>query len=46
MNKVYIFDVDGTLTPSRRAMTPDFEDFFYEWSKDKTFYLVSGCDLD
>ena len=28
MNKVYIFDVDGTLTPSRRPMTDNFENFF------------------
>ena len=45
MNKVYIFDVDGTLTPSRRTMTPEFEDFFYMWSKGKKYYLVSGSDL-
>ena len=25
MKKIYIFDVDGTLTPSRRRMTEDFE---------------------
>lgn len=46
MNKVYIFDVDGTLTPSRRKMTEDFARFFDEWSKENTFYLVSGSDID
>jgi len=46
MNKVFIFDVDGTLTPSRRRMTEDFARFFDEWSKKNTFYLVSGSDLD
>ena len=25
MARIYIFDVDGTLTPSRRRMTKDFE---------------------
>ena len=30
MERIYIFDVDGTLTPSRRAMTEDFEVFFYD----------------
>ena len=45
MNKIYIFDVDGTLTPSRRTMTPDFEMFFSRWAKENTFYLVSGSDL-
>ena len=29
MNKIYIFDIDGTLTPSRRPMTTDFENFFF-----------------
>jgi phosphomannomutase len=46
MDKIYIFDVDGTLTPSRRRMTEDFARFFDEWSKKNTFYLVSGSDLD
>ena len=46
MNKVYIFDVDGTLTPSRQRMTEEFARFFDEWSKENTFYLVSGSDLD
>ena len=46
MHKIYIFDVDGTLTPSRRPMTHDFEEFFYEWSKNKKYYLVSGSDLE
>ena len=30
MKKIYIFDVDGTLTPSRRMMTEDFEVFFFK----------------
>ena len=46
MNKVYIFDVDGTLTPSRRPMTEYFENFFFKWANKNTFYLVSGSDLD
>ena len=46
MNKVYIFDVDGTLTPSRRPMTNDFEMFFSRWAKENSFYLVSGSDLN
>ena len=33
MKKVYIFDVDGTLTPSRQKMTEDFLEFFEQWSK-------------
>ena len=46
MDKIYIFDVDGTLTPSRRPMTDDFEIFFFKWANKNTFYLVSGSDLD
>ena len=46
MSKVYIFDVDGTLTPSRRPMTRSFDDFFFKWANRNTFYLVSGSDLD
>ena len=26
--KIYIFDVDGTLTPSRQKMTEEFSKFF------------------
>ena len=46
MKKIYIFDVDGTLTPSRRKMTEDFLEFFNGWSKKNSFWLVSGSDLD
>ena len=46
MRRIYIFDVDGTLTPSRRPMTEDFLEFFNGWSKRNNFYLVSGSDLD
>ena len=45
MDKIYVFDVDGTLTPSRKPMNFEFEEFFYKWSKDKKYYLVSGSDL-
>ena len=46
MENIYIFDVDGTLTPSRRAMTEDFEVFFSKWAKKNIFYLVSGSNLE
>ena len=46
MDKVYIFDVDGTLTPSRQKMTPKFKKFFGEWSKKNKFYLVSGSNIE
>ena len=46
MKRIYIFDMDGTLTPSRREMTPGFEEFFSQWAKENTFFLVSGSDLE
>jgi len=45
MNKIYIFDVDGTLTPSRQKMTNEFREFFEQWAIHNTFYLVTGSDL-
>ena len=46
MGKVYIFDVDGTLTPSRLPMTKEFLEFFDSWSKRNPFYLVTGSDIN
>tara|TARA_Y100001973_G_scaffold36730_1_gene55345 strand:- start:165 stop:929 length:765 start_codon:yes stop_codon:yes gene_type:complete len=45
MNRIYIFDVDGTLTPSRQKMTKEFKEFFEKWTKKNKFYLVTGSDL-
>ena len=42
----YIFDIDGTLTPSRLPIDPEFEKFFLEWMKDKKVYFVTGSDKD
>ena len=39
MKNIYIFDVDGTLTPSRKMMTDDFVEFFKEWSENNIFYI-------
>jgi phosphomannomutase len=38
--------MDGTLTPSRREMTSNFETFFSLWAKENTFFLVSGSNLE
>ena len=46
MDKIYIFDVDGTLTPSRLRMTEEFAKFFDKWSSKNKYYLVTGSDLD
>ena len=45
MERIFIFDVDGTLTPSRLPMTEEFKKFFEEWIKKNKFYLVTGSDL-
>lgn len=42
----YLFDVDGTLTPSRLPIDEEFESFFLNWMKDKNVYLVTGSDKD
>ena len=46
MDKIFMFDVDGTLTPSRLIMTEKFAKFFDKWSKRNKYYLVTGSDLD
>ena len=45
MDRRFIFDVDGTLTPSRLPMTKEFQKFFKQWIKKNKFYLVTGSDL-
>ena len=45
VDKVYIFDVDGTLTPSRLPMTKEFEKFFGKWAEKNWYWLVTGSDL-
>lgn len=40
----FIFDVDGTLTPSRGIIQPEFHDFFLKFCNDFNVYLVTGSD--
>lgn len=40
----FIFDIDGTLTPSRLRMDAKFESFFIRWMKNKNVFLVTGSD--
>ena len=42
----HVFDVDGTLSPSRLKMDPEFQTFFLEWMKGKNVYFVTGSDKD
>ena len=40
----YIFDVDGTLTPSRGTIDPEFKKFFLKFAKTNRVFLVTGSD--
>lgn len=40
----YIFDVDGTLTPSRQPIDERFRGWFLEFVYDHEVYLVTGSD--
>ena len=42
--RVFVFDVDGTLTPARETIDPEFESWFYEFCQNNDVYLVSGSD--
>ena len=44
MNTAYVFDVDGTLTPSRDVITDEFRVFFTDFCQQHQVYLVSGSD--
>lgn len=40
----YVFDVDGTLTPSRGRIDPGFERWFLDFQRKHGTYIVSGSD--
>lgn len=42
--KKYIFDVDGTLTPSRQTIDPEFGRWFLDFVKREKVWLVTGSD--
>ena len=42
--KKYIFDIDGTLTPSRAQIDPDFRAFMLIFAWEYDVYLVTGSD--
>ncbi|MEZ5870643.1 MAG: hypothetical protein R3D32_02130 [Nitratireductor sp.] len=44
MQHVLVFDVDGTLTASRRAMEPEFAALFLQLAAHHPVYLVTGSD--
>ena len=42
--KVYIFDVDGTLTPPRQKINKQFASFFASFCEQKPVFLATGSD--
>mgnify|MGYP003147522286 CR=1 FL=1 len=46
MSTIYLFDVDGTLTPSKAEITPSFKNFFKSWMSKKEVYIISGGSFE
>lgn len=46
MKNAFVFDVDGTLTPHRSQMDPDFQQFFIDFAKKHDCFLVTGSDYE
>lgn len=44
MKTIYLFDVDGTLTPARQPMSNDFKQFFAKFCKQFPVYFITGSD--
>jgi len=42
MSAIYLFDVDGTLTPAKTKIIPSFNVIFQRWIKNKEVYIISG----
>jgi phosphomannomutase len=42
---IYLFDMDGTLTPSRQPMTEKFAKWFYDFINKNETYIVTGSDI-
>lgn len=40
----FVFDVDGTLTPSRGKIDSEFHDWFLQFCKEEPVFLVTGSD--
>lgn len=46
MNRNFVFDVDGTLTPSRQQIDPMFMGWFLSFCSHNNVYLVTGSDYE
>jgi phosphomannomutase len=45
-SRIFLFDVDGTLTPPRQKMTQKFEKLFGRFVDTQEVFLVSGSDIE
>lgn len=43
---IYIFDMDGTLTPPRKPMTEEFAEKFLPWLKNNKAFIATGSDFE
>jgi phosphomannomutase len=46
MESIFLFDVDGTLTPPRKKMSIEFAQLFGALVDQEKVYLVSGSDIE
>ena len=44
--RLFIFDVDGTLTPSRQKMDMEFQNNFMDFCEDNFVFLITGSDRE
>lgn len=44
LTRKFVFDIDGTLTPSRKTIEPMFAEFFEKFCKENLVYFVTGSD--
>tara|TARA_B100000085_G_scaffold244748_1_gene237442 strand:+ start:187 stop:888 length:702 start_codon:yes stop_codon:yes gene_type:complete len=43
-DRIFVFDVDGTLTDPRRQIVPEFKNFMFDFVKQHTCMIVTGSD--
>lgn len=43
---VYVFDMDGTLTPPRKPMTEEFSKKFLPWLNENKAFIATGSNLE
>lgn len=46
MERLFVFDVDGTLTPSRRKIDKDFANWLEHFFTHNAIYLITGSDRE